>query len=96
MRVAQWIELSNGALGNERVLELAGCLKHQLQHWAHFVLFSSFFQHSGEFLYVCLSGLSSMLGPLVTRWSQSLMDARSTNSNIGLILHLFFFLPTFG
>jgi hypothetical protein len=75
MRVAQWIELSNGALDNERVLELARCSKHQHKHWAHFVLFSSFFQHSGEFLCVCLYGLSSMLGPLVTRWSQSWLDA---------------------
>jgi hypothetical protein len=32
MCVAQWIELSVGALGNEGVQNLAGCLKHQLQH----------------------------------------------------------------
>jgi hypothetical protein len=37
--MAQWIELSVGALSDEGVVKLAGCLKHQLQHWAHFVFF---------------------------------------------------------
>jgi hypothetical protein len=39
MVVTQWIELSIGALGNEGVLKLAGCFKHQLQHQAHFAFF---------------------------------------------------------
>jgi hypothetical protein len=30
--MAQWIELSVGAPGNEGVPKLAGCLKHQFQH----------------------------------------------------------------
>jgi hypothetical protein len=42
MHVAQWIVLSNGALDNEGVQKLAGCLKHQLQHWAHFAFFFHF------------------------------------------------------
>jgi hypothetical protein len=42
MRVAQWIELSVGALGNEGIPKLVGCLKHQLQHWAHFAILISF------------------------------------------------------
>jgi hypothetical protein len=42
MLVAQWIELSVGALGNEGVPKSARCLKHQLQHWAHFALFYTF------------------------------------------------------
>jgi hypothetical protein len=50
MRVALWIELSVGALNNEGVPKLAGCLKYQFQYWAHFAFFSSFSQHSGEFL----------------------------------------------
>jgi hypothetical protein len=36
MRAAQWIELSVEALGKGGVPKLAGCLKHQLQHWVHF------------------------------------------------------------
>jgi hypothetical protein len=32
MYVAQLIELNVGALGNEGIHKLAGCLKHQLQH----------------------------------------------------------------
>jgi hypothetical protein len=75
MRVAQWIELSVGALSNKGVPKLARCLKHQLQHWAHFVFFSFLHQHSGEFLCAWLNGLSSMLGPSITRGYQSWLDA---------------------
>jgi hypothetical protein len=50
MIVAQWIGISVGALGNEGVPKLAGCLKHQLQHWAHFEVLFSFSQHCKEFL----------------------------------------------
>jgi hypothetical protein len=32
MRVAEWLELSVGALGNEGIPKLAGCLKYQFQH----------------------------------------------------------------
>jgi hypothetical protein len=39
--MAQMIELSVGALTNEEVPKLAGCLKHQLQHWAHFAFIFS-------------------------------------------------------
>jgi hypothetical protein len=39
MHVAQWIQLSVGALDKEGFLKLARCLKHQLQHWAHFAFF---------------------------------------------------------
>jgi hypothetical protein len=39
MHVAQWIELSVGALDNKGIPKLVGCLKHQLQHWAHFAFF---------------------------------------------------------
>jgi hypothetical protein len=35
MLVAQWIELSIEALGNEGISRLAGCFKHQLQDWVH-------------------------------------------------------------
>jgi hypothetical protein len=42
MPVAQWIELSDGALGNEGIPKLAGCLKHQLKHWTHFAFFFHF------------------------------------------------------
>jgi hypothetical protein len=37
--VTQWIELSIGALGNEGVPKLAGCLKHQFQYCGHFSFF---------------------------------------------------------
>jgi hypothetical protein len=63
MHVAQWIELSIRALGHDGVPKLAGCLKQQFQHWAHFASFFSFSQHSGEFLCVWLNGLSSVMGP---------------------------------
>jgi small neutral amino acid transporter SnatA (MarC family) len=43
MHVAQWIELSVGALGNKRVPKLVGCLKHQLQHRVHFAFFFCLF-----------------------------------------------------
>jgi hypothetical protein len=75
MCVAQWIELSVGALNKEGIPKLAGCLKHQFQHLAHFVLYYSFSQHSSESLCVWLNGLSSMLGPSVTRGFQSWLDA---------------------
>jgi hypothetical protein len=39
MVVVQWIGISVGALSNEGVPKLAGCLKHQLQHWAHFAFY---------------------------------------------------------
>jgi hypothetical protein len=48
MRVAQWIELSVGALGNVGFPKLAGCLKHQLQQWGSFLAFFSFSEHSAE------------------------------------------------
>jgi hypothetical protein len=67
MGVAQWIELSVGALGNEGIPKFAGCLNHQLQHWAHFEFFLSVSQHSNEFLCVCPNRLSSVLDPTVTR-----------------------------
>jgi hypothetical protein len=62
MRVAHWIQLNIGALGNEGVQKLARCLKHQLQHWAHFAFVSAFSQHSSECLCVWLIGFSSVLG----------------------------------
>jgi hypothetical protein len=37
--MAQCIELSVGTLGDEGVPKLAGCLKYQFQHLAHFVIF---------------------------------------------------------
>jgi hypothetical protein len=67
MHMAQWIDLSVGVLSNEGVPRLTGCLKHQLQHWAHFAFNISVFQHFGEFLYVRLNGLSSLLKAMVTR-----------------------------
>jgi hypothetical protein len=63
MRVALWIELSVGALNNEGVPKLAGCLKHRLQNWAYFAFIFSFSQHSSEFLCVWPNGLNSMLKP---------------------------------
>jgi hypothetical protein len=60
MRVAQWIEVSVGALGNKGIRKLARCLKHQLQHWAHFAFYFFVFQHFGENLWVWLNGLSSI------------------------------------
>jgi hypothetical protein len=67
MRMAQWIELSIGALNNKGIPRLAGCLKHQLEHWAHFAFNISVFHHFGEFLCVRLNGLSSLLKDMVTR-----------------------------
>jgi hypothetical protein len=75
MRVAHWIELSIGALGNEGVPKLAGCLKHQLQYSAHFAFVSAFSQHSGECLCVWLIGFNSILGPSVTRGFKSWLGA---------------------
>ena len=75
MHVVQWIELSIGAHGNEGIQKLARCLKHQLYQWAYFSFFSAFSHYFGEFLYMWLNGLSSLLGPLVTRGFQSCLDA---------------------
>jgi hypothetical protein len=75
MRVAHWIQLSVGALGNKGVPKLAGCLKHQLQHWAHFAIFLLFSKHFGEFQCVWLNALSSVMEPSVTRGFKSWLDA---------------------
>ena len=52
MCVAQWTELSIGALGNKGLPKLARCLKHYLQNWVHFAFYFSFSQYSREFLCV--------------------------------------------
>jgi hypothetical protein len=78
MRAAQWIELSIEALGNEGVPKLVGCFKYQLQYWVHFAFLFfifSFYQHSGEFLYVWLNEMISVLEPSVMRGFQSWLDA---------------------
>ena len=74
MCVAQWIELNVEALSKEGIPKLVGCLKHQFQHSAHFVFYFYFSQYSSESLCMWLNGLSSMLGPSITRRFQSWLD----------------------